>query len=492
MSVIGTTGGDQGNYNFWLLWEKFFQQMAEFSTFAVPDRVWRYCMHTMPTLNLSPAEISLNHAVPQVAEPMRADVPDSKAYADAEMCSEFMDYSDCVCIPVEDVRLLFKKQEHNGQMTAWLALSFDMMMIQMKKLREERFDVSRLNERRGQKAREALDSPRPVSRNENLTSAERPPPLLTNECLPEALAGKANYPRTFVEFFYSGFSAVVGAFNPPYLPFAQVEGAPDVEVWDVVQVDGMGAHITINYLPERYCQVFREVFEAMIALLPEGSYFRAKLSINQMVLPTKRLTKAHSFMMDLKRSPPDKAMVGEFAEAFDLQGFIETVWEFAVRRLTRDFRVPMDRDEMAKKTNLHVSIPAFEKNSYDIKRCSAPVRTSSMLVKYWHQMDTRLKAYRHNHDNSLYAAFDEVEGVIIVSTGPGAPYVFGNRTVQNTPREYSTIDEKGNLITVHLEWPDLPTKYHEVVAKALEEEQTMMDLYSGAQWFSLAMRPQSS
>ena len=214
MAAIGISG-ETRQITFWLLWEKFFQQMAEFSTYAVPDRVWRYCMHTMPTLQLSPAEISLNHPVPQVAEPLQADVPESAARVDMSLCTEFMDFADCVCIPVEDVKVLFKKQERGGRVIGWIALSFDMMMIQMKELRKEKFELSRLNERRGEKAKEAMNSPRPVSRNADLASDDRPPPLLTNDCTSEALAGKANYPKAFVDFFFSGFSAVVGAFNPP-------------------------------------------------------------------------------------------------------------------------------------------------------------------------------------------------------------------------------------------------------------------------------------
>ena len=65
------------------------------------------------------------------------------------------------------------------------------------------------------------------------------------------------------------------------------------------------------------------MFDAAIALLPEGSHFVMGAKLNHAVLPTASIAKAHSYMLDLNRvfMPDDVRLahwVGEFYPSFDL------------------------------------------------------------------------------------------------------------------------------------------------------------------------------
>ena len=82
-----------------------------------------------------------------------------------------------------------------------------------------------------------------------------------------------------------------------------------------MQVDGLGDHVTINYVDEKFCQVFREVYEAVLSMLPPNAYFVMKLRMNRLVMPSAEDPNAHSWMMDMYL-PPRLALVGEFAESF--------------------------------------------------------------------------------------------------------------------------------------------------------------------------------
>ena len=108
----------------------------------------------------------------------------------------------------------------------------------------------------------------------------------------------------------------------------------------VLLFDGCGTHTTLGYLLPEYGPVFRQVFDAALALLPEGSHFVPGTKINYSVLPCESISKAHSYMIDLNRSFIHNEYqfaqwVGEFYPAFDLVRFIETVWDVALNRVKR-------------------------------------------------------------------------------------------------------------------------------------------------------------
>eukprot|EP00974_Lingulodinium_polyedra_P057376 5519921-Lingulodinium_polyedra.AAC.1 len=52
------------NWGFLLEWESFLQELVELSIFAVPDRVWRFALNTLPDIEL--AAISLEVKIPDL------------------------------------------------------------------------------------------------------------------------------------------------------------------------------------------------------------------------------------------------------------------------------------------------------------------------------------------------------------------------------------------------------------------------------------------
>ena len=65
--------------------------------------------------------------------------------------------------------------------------------------------------------------------------------------------------------------------------------------------DGCGAHATVGELLPAYGPIFREVVDAALTLLPEGSHFVAGTKLNVAVLPAEGATQAHSFILDMNR-----------------------------------------------------------------------------------------------------------------------------------------------------------------------------------------------
>ena len=93
--------------------------------------------------------------------------------------------------------------------------------------------------------------------------------------------------------------------RPVIAPFETRRGKKDnaasfeCTMSEAMLFDGCGAHITLGYLPSEFSHVFRQVFDAAVAMLPEGSHFVSGARVNYQVLPTKSIKKANSYMIDL-------------------------------------------------------------------------------------------------------------------------------------------------------------------------------------------------
>ena len=106
----------------------------------------------------------------------------------------------------------------------------------------------------------------------------------------------------------------------------------------VVLYDGCGTRTTVGYLLPEYGPIFRQMFDAAMAMLPEGSHFVSGARLNHEVLPNRNMPKAHSFMIDLNRSFLDEDVryaqwIGEFYPAYDMVAFIEAVWTAARQKV---------------------------------------------------------------------------------------------------------------------------------------------------------------
>ena len=104
--------------------------------------------------------------------------------------------------------------------------------------------------------------------------------------------------------------------------------------------DGCGTHATLGYLLPEFGLIFREVFDAALALLPEGSHFVTGTKLNSQVLPSAHIKKAHSYMFDLDREFllgefQDSYWLGEFFPSFDLVKFIGSTWDFAILKVEK-------------------------------------------------------------------------------------------------------------------------------------------------------------
>ena len=158
----------------------------------------------------------------------------------------------------------------------------------------------------------------------------------------------------------------------------------------VLIFDGCGTHTTLGYMLPDYGPIFRQMFDASLAMLPVGSHFVTGAKVNYKVLPNKDNPKAHSYMIGFDRGFLHNHIryahwVGEFFPAYDLVNFIEAVWEATKRRIStlvrnevlKPSKWPAENDELSHKTNLHCSLPATINNNIiggkwdGITHCSA-------------------------------------------------------------------------------------------------------------------------
>ena len=85
------------------------------------------------------------------------------------------------------------------------------------------------------------------------------------------------------------------------------------------------------------------MFDAAIALLPEGSHFVMGAKVNHQVLPTASVAQAHSYMIDINRvfMPNEFRLVhwvGEFYPSFDLEDFVHEVWAKTTQKVDKLIR----------------------------------------------------------------------------------------------------------------------------------------------------------
>ena len=73
----------------------------------------------------------------------------------------------------------------------------------------------------------------------------------------------------------------------------------EIEHHQMAVCDGIGAHVTLGYLPQKTVGLFRKVFEACLALLPDDMQFVTGLCFNSLCGPDSRLKVASSCSFDL-------------------------------------------------------------------------------------------------------------------------------------------------------------------------------------------------
>ena len=157
-----------------------------------------------------------------------------------------------------------------------MALTFDIMQAPAKLsgaiARDIPLDILSMGGRRAQKA---LAGVRPVARN---TKRKRDQTVAPTE------------PSENVHSHYLS----------PQLILPALSGNPgNTQFWQVMMFGGCSAHLTLSYLKGPIVHVFRKVFEAVLALLPNGTYCVTGVKINQLVRPCAEIPHANSYIIEL-------------------------------------------------------------------------------------------------------------------------------------------------------------------------------------------------
>ena len=349
--------GDPWHYRsqdteFCLLWEVLFQNVVQLSQF-MPDHLYNYCCQSFPDLSLGPVsdQAVVQHPEVKVSPPNTAVVEPTHTLVDPECVAEMIDNSRVILIPVDDVKVELRTSRDGRQ---WLGLTYDCIQTPAKVAGELRATVADCS-CGGRKVGRYIHGPRRRSCNTDSHSDRLVTPSLRDDPLYEV--------------------AQVQKMVKPQI-ISRDHGPIRCTKSTVMVFDGCSTHTTLGYMLPDYGPIFRQMFDASLAMLPEGSHFVSGAKVNHKVLPNKASPKAHSYMIDLDRQfmfQDNKfaQWVGEFFPAYDLVIFIEAVWRATNRRINKlvedgtltPAKWPAEEGDLALKTNLHCSLPANDNNN---------------------------------------------------------------------------------------------------------------------------------
>ena len=266
------------------------------------DLMFHHCCQTFPQFPIgyggNPAKVTNPQL--NIKPPNSAILEPNKSSADPDAVADFVDLTGIMFVPVSDVKVVLQLagDERKRQ---WLSFTYD--MIETIGAHRGNIEVPAEVLQRAwmeQKIQEHLNGPRPSSCNTNKNSDRLVTPTLEEE-------------------------PIVKVPNQQKMLISEVDFADGRDIActrrEVLMFDGCGAHTTLGYLRPEFGHIYRKMFDAAIALLPEGSHFVMGAKVNHQVLPTASVAQAHSYMIDINRVfMPDEFRlahwVGEFLPFF--------------------------------------------------------------------------------------------------------------------------------------------------------------------------------
>ena len=236
-------------YEFSLIWEEYFQDLLQLAQFGMSDHKYNHCCQTFPQFPIGSVPTDPLVANPQISikPPVSAVVEPTRSNVDPSDVSDFVDMAKVMFIPVDDVRVILQKgNEEDGRQ--WLGLVYDCIQTLGVDCGEEDTPF-RLCASGSVHAKKHINGPRPTSCNTYKSSDRLVTPSIEKDPI-----------------------VSVPVQQKMLRPFLDREEGGTVRCMtnDVLLFDGCGTHTTLGYLSPDFGHIFRQVFDASLALLPEA------------------------------------------------------------------------------------------------------------------------------------------------------------------------------------------------------------------------------